>query len=472
MARGTEEEHFSEIKGDGCHFVWDESTQLYFHSSSGFYHDPIAGWYYSSRDGCYYKFENGGYVLLESDRVHVYEDIPDNTVQDEHLNHLDCSSKENFSPLQADESDAEATARNVECSSGNQPVENLPPPSDWLEETLINIFLSRSKQAASVPDGSTAPLEVDGANSYELGADDAANDDYTVLERHESGRMREGHAVLTDTGGCFEDEELSKEEENWRAQYGQVIQSAETSLQNFPAVDLWDWEMVSENIKGGKDKMSKLVGRLVKQSARLHPSVASGGGLLRTAPICEVHLDLVRVKTGQVYKLHNPSARYLASLSTYDSSNPTKDWGFPIMSIGMQGVPHVKPNGASEPRSTVQDPRLSNQLSTSKEMRGHDYRDRAAERRKLHGGFGVGPGQKSASSTSPVYTSREEAAAEALDMSFGSGSYARKILENMGWKEGEALGNSKKGLIEPIHAIGNIGNAGLGWPKGTKKQLH
>ncbi|GMP85287.1 hypothetical protein CsSME_00038507 [Camellia sinensis var. sinensis] len=59
----------------------------------------------------------------------------------------------------------------------------------------------------------------------------------------------------------------------------------------------------------------------------------SGGGLLKTAPICEVHLDLVRVTSGQVYKLRSPSAKYLASLSTYDSSNPTKDWGFPELSI-------------------------------------------------------------------------------------------------------------------------------------------
>lgn len=34
-----------------------------------------------------------------------------------------------------------------------------------------------------------------------------------------------------------------------------------------------------------------------------------------------------------MYKLRSPSPRYLASLSTYDSSNPTKDWAFPDLSI-------------------------------------------------------------------------------------------------------------------------------------------
>jgi len=68
---------------------------------------------------------------------------------------------------------------------------------------------------------------------------------------------------------------------------------------------------------------------------------------------------------------------------------------------------------------------------------GHEYRDRAAERRALHGGFGVGPGQKRSigDAIPPSSLPVEEAAAEALEMSFGAGSYARKILKNMGWKE-------------------------------------
>lgn len=35
---------------------------------------------------------------------------------------------------------------------------------------------------------------------------------------------------------------------------------------------------------------------------------------------------------GQVYKLRNPSAKHLASVSVYDAYNPTKDWGFPDIS--------------------------------------------------------------------------------------------------------------------------------------------
>ncbi|KAL4573313.1 hypothetical protein LXL04_020113 [Taraxacum kok-saghyz] len=101
---------------------------------------------------------------------------------------------------------------------------------------------------------------------------------------------------------------------------------------------------------------------------------------------------------------------------------------------------------------------------------GGVYRDRAAERRSLHGGFGVGPGQKKStddvdfsSSSDPVIYYPEEAAAEALKMSFGVGSYARRMVENMGWKEGEALGSSMKGLTELLQALGNKGSSGLGW---------
>lgn len=88
------------------------------------------------------------------------------------------------------------------------------------------------------------------------------------------------------------------DEENWRAQYGQVTQSTENPLQEFPVVDLWDWVMVTRQRKDGKGQVPRLIGRLVKQSAKIHPSVPSGAGLLKTAPICEAHLDLVRVRTG------------------------------------------------------------------------------------------------------------------------------------------------------------------------------
>jgi len=57
----------------------------------------------------------------------------------------------------------------------------------------------------------------------------------------------------------------------------------------------------------------------------------------------------------------------------------------------------------------------------------------------LHGGFGVGPGQKNLGvgddTTSSADACPEEATEEALKMSFGPGSYARNLLEGMGWKE-------------------------------------
>lgn len=88
------------------------------------------------------------------------------------------------------------------------------------------------------------------------------------------------------------------DEEKWKAQYGQVIESGKDLVSELPIVDLWDWEMVRGSKKDGKDKVARLIGRLVKQSANPHPSIPSGGGKLRSAPICKVHLDLVRVKTG------------------------------------------------------------------------------------------------------------------------------------------------------------------------------
>jgi hypothetical protein len=67
---------------------------------------------------------------------------------------------------------------------------------------------------------------------------------------------------------------------------------------DFHAVDLWDWEMVKCSRKVGKGQEARLAGQLVKRSAKSHPSMPSSCVRFRTAPICEVHLDLVRVRTG------------------------------------------------------------------------------------------------------------------------------------------------------------------------------
>ncbi|BAF04052.2 Os01g0170100, partial [Oryza sativa Japonica Group] len=98
------------------------------------------------------------------------------------------------------------------------------------------------------------------------------------------------------------------------------------------------------------------------------------------------------------------------------------------------------------------------------------YRDRAAERRILHRGIGIGPGQKQSSSTN--FYEHEETSegmdlmgGASVDMNFRSSGLnsAKKMMENMGWKEGEALGKSTKGMVEPIQPTVNKHGAGLGW---------
>ncbi|XP_027331994.1 uncharacterized protein LOC113847217 isoform X2 [Abrus precatorius] len=487
-------------------FVWDDKSQLYFHASTGFYHDPNAGWYYSSRDGVYYKFEDGNYVPFDSNKDDSGETYPCKETTTESPRQIYGNNSEDYpSVLEskfeanpetgtlADEAAADATN-----SMSSPAYENPPPPSEWLEDTLIDLYLSGYKDiAVSAADAVTVPLETD--DGYNSLAADAYNNRYAAGEWipdsvNENGladnkstvdegiaysntyELEEGEWIpdTEDENGIANRSTLDEDEEKWRAQYGQVIESGNDLVSEIPILDLWDWEMVRGSKTDGKDKVARLVGRLVKPSAKQHPSIPSAGGKLRSAPICEAHLDLVRVKTGQVYKLRNPSARYVASISTYDSTNPTKDWDLPELSPNRKTALLCKSSEgtASASDNIAMEKDLSgvpSQLSASKQIK-YQYRDRAAERRILHGGFGVGPGQKNLaisynSPSSPDTDCPQEAASEALEMSFGAGSYARKLLESMGWKEGEGLGSSTKGMVEPIQPVGNIGNAGLGWPR-------
>lgn len=51
--------------------------------------------------------------------------------------------------------------------------------------------------------------------------------------------------------------------------------------------------------------------------------------------------------SGQLYRLRNPSAKYVASLSTYDSSNPTEHWDFPQLSPNRKIKRHSKSSESS-----------------------------------------------------------------------------------------------------------------------------
>ncbi|KAI5674006.1 hypothetical protein M9H77_14370 [Catharanthus roseus] len=464
---GTNELHSQQPQGTDCTFEWDENSQLYYHSSSGFYYNPQDGWYYSSRDGLYYKFENGNYVLLDlnldegnqCEKAHDFGEMGSKKFdEDKQCSSVNCfNDGERLAEAEAPVTD-EPTQTDLECAK-NYLTEDPRPPSEWLEDTLIELFLSGyPTQVDTTASNVTGLTETNGAGE---------NDIYNELEEGE-WIPDESHGS-TDTCGTMPDEGVSWEEENWLAQYGQVTEQNEESVSNIQVIDLWDWEMVREATKNTKVSVSKLVGRLVKGSSKLHPSLPSSGSRLKTASICEVHLDLVRVRSGQIYRLRRPSRQYLASLSAYDSSNPTGDWGFPQLCVDKNPHPLERFDG---PYLNMKTSSSSEHPHEFKKERSVAYRDRAAERRALHGGFGVGPGQKKSSNdvdSSPTPVSPEEATTDSLNISFGEGSYARKLLKSMGWKEGEALGKSNKGLLEPLQAIGNKGNAGLGWDNNKKK---
>ena len=76
------------------------------------------------------------------------------------------------------------------------------------------------------------------------------------------------------------------------------------------------------------------------------------------------------------------------------------------------------------------------------EQKINTYRDRAAERRILHRGLGIGPGQKRSNDmNSDEYDEANEGidslGAAPVDMNFRSSGLksAKRIMENMGWKE-------------------------------------
>ncbi|KAH9319154.1 hypothetical protein KI387_020923, partial [Taxus chinensis] len=285
----------------------------------------------------------------------------------------------------------------------------------------------------------------------------------------ETNPLNSQYECLSDGDGNLRDEEI------WRAQYGQVVRCREQDNPSISALDLWEWSLVLESMRGKKGESARLVGRIAPRSKILHPSIQGGGSLLKTGSIREVYLDLVRVSSGQIYRLRCPSAKYMASLRAFNSSNPTQDWGFPPLQltdsekISEDFMSDSHSSNASKfcEDSTLSKPFVPNPVHehcltkkrqkdtwihtrikaytkkelTDAELRNQRYKDRAAERRVLHGGIGFGPGQKNTNkndldieqcSTTEIVESSGE---EMPHYAFGVGSIARRLLEGMGWKE-------------------------------------
>lgn len=135
-------------------------------------------------------------------------------------------------------------------------------------------------------------------------------------------------------------------------------------VQDLPVQDLQDWGMVKGSIR---------VGRMVKPSTMLYLSTHFSFHCFVAAPVCEVHPDLVLLRTGKGYKLHSPSVRYLASLSIY-MILPTQQSAELSLNqqLNMQDIPQRKSVGKSEPRLADRDAdgeymtALPDQPSTSK----------------------------------------------------------------------------------------------------------
>ncbi len=51
--------------------------------------------------------------------------------------------------------------------------------------------------------------------------------------------------------------------------------------------------------------------------------------MLNPAGVIIFFLPLCFLAAGRIYKLRRPSSKHLATITTYDSLNPTCDWGFP-----------------------------------------------------------------------------------------------------------------------------------------------
>jgi len=169
--------------------------------------------------------------------------------------------------------------------------------SHRMEETLINLYLSGYSNREVIAESSLGNTHINEEDRNETTGDKLSN----LTSGSASASLNDATSQQVENeretkNSTDVDESLGEEEEKWLAQYGQV-ERVNDDAPLLPTIDIWDWYVVQDHVSKGQP-VARLVGCLSRGSSKLHPSLPTRGGRLRTASVSEVHLDLVRVSTG------------------------------------------------------------------------------------------------------------------------------------------------------------------------------
>ncbi|XP_074646992.1 RNA-binding protein 5-like [Tubulanus polymorphus] len=96
--------------------------------------------------------------------------------------------------------------------------------------------------------------------------------------------------------------------------------------------------------------------------------------------------------------------------------------------------------------------------TVSGQKKEQNYRDRAKERREKYGTDGPPPPKRRAGPIKPANISYEQPNNKGIQES----NIGNKLLQKMGWNQGEGLGKKKQGITDPIQAKSRQKGAGLG----------
>ncbi|KAI5084815.1 hypothetical protein GOP47_0000984 [Adiantum capillus-veneris] len=357
--------------------------------------------------------------------------------------------------------------------------------SGWVEDFLIEFFLKGSSSGAT-------ELQTELEENVCVNGTD-------VVIPIEPRIMQDACESQQQQAECRGDASAEDEKmlEAWQAQYGQVVRTEGEAEACTPAISLWNWTTLVSKGKCKSKTSLRLRGQLAQTSSRLHHSLQHNNGFIRTSDVREVNLDLVKVSSGEIFRLRQPSLKYLSSVARYDSSNPTQDWNFPCINLsGLDESAQVlataicntskiaaanssiakpfSPNWNHQRYQQFEERKmvspaipaglraLSGRERALADERKRKYRDRAKERREQYG-----DGEEDFESgmhytkQEPLYLDKDTN--NAMEEKLKRPLIGRQILERMGWREGESIGKRKCGLVRPLDAAGNHGRAGVGW---------
>ncbi|KAL2546541.1 suppressor of abi3-5 [Forsythia ovata] len=426
-------------------FVWDEASGYYYDAASGFYYDGNTGLYYDGNNGIWYSYDN-----------HTQQYIP-------------CADQNDKNAVKQSE-----TSKASDGSNSKKVVISAPAAT-----------ITSNEKAASLPDAVQAAAaaaiaaekkekeklkEIRLASKSSILANKKKMSNVLTMWKQRSHEGQAPRVALDDNQPSAAVEERSNTASSTKSKFKSDVPNTKENA------------LASSGFTTNAPIQSAALESVDRARPVISGSSVSLKGVIRSSGMGVVKSDtLYTGSVGGASTSSTSTSSVPSSLAFTDASTTVTPFRTDASALGS----YVSPVAAGSGKRRFSE--MPSSALSSKEQPQTTYRDRAAERRSLHGSSssfgddlsdvgdsnrdstfkrgaldsmpfppGVGGGRVAGDANSQNYE------VITADKAIDETNVGNRMLRSMGWHEGLGLGKDGSGMVEPVQAQAMDTRAGLG----------